>query len=132
MKIVFDTSVLLSAFLSTEGLSAYVLRKSLRKSHAVIISPYILKEARDKLSKKLGVPRDALNHFLVFLKKNMEIMDPAPSAKISFSDEKDIPILELVQFCQAHYLVTWDKELLDLRKFGHALVLNPKEIMGIL
>jgi putative PIN family toxin of toxin-antitoxin system len=131
MKIVFDTSVLLSAFLSTDGLSSYVFKKSL-KYHTVILSAYILEEAREKMAKKFNVPKGPLDSFLAFLRRRTVVLNPSLSRKISFSDKGDVPILQLVQFCQAHYFVTWDKKLLDLKKIGPSLILSPKEIVEIL
>ena len=56
---------------------------------------------------------------------------PKPSG-IKFSDPKDIPLLALVQASKAHYFVTGDKKLLELKKHGSTLFLTPREAMEIL
>jgi len=52
MKVVFDTNVLLAAFL-TEGLCSKLLLRAKRGEFDLYLCPFILHEFRDKLKKNL-------------------------------------------------------------------------------
>lgn len=131
MKIVFDTNVLISAFLTTTGPSQYVLSRALRR-HRVILSAYILNEFQEKPIKKLGMPRSFVREAMDFLKRRTHLIEPAESHGITFKDKKDIPILLLAGSSGAHYLVTGDKALLELKKYGVCTLIRPREAMEFL
>ncbi len=130
MKIVFDTNVLISAFLTTAGPSQYILSAALEQ-HTLILSPYILEEFTDKLTKKLGFPAEQARETAGFLERRAVIID-APLKSISFSDKKDIPILALLETSGAHYFITGDKKLLDLKKWKTTFFLTVREALEIL
>ena len=130
MKIVFDTNVLISAFLTTAGPSQYILAAALAEQ-IVILSPYILEEFTNKLVKKLGFSEAQAREMAGFLEKRAVIID-APLKNISFSDKKDIPILALLEASGAHYFVTGDKKLLDIKKWRTTFFLTVREALEIL
>lgn len=131
MKIVFDTNVLISGFLTATGPSHYVLGKAL-KGHAVILSEYILNELEEKLGKKLKIPPNLVDELISFLRKRAVFLEVPEESTIKFSDKRDIPILNLAQASKAHYFVTGDKRLLELKKLGPTVFLTPRELMEIL
>ena len=51
---------------------------------------------------------------------------------IHFEDLKDIPILYLLEVSGAHYFVTGDKKLLELKKFKQTLILSLREALELL
>ena len=131
MRIVFDTNVLISAFLTTTGPSQHVFATALKR-HTVIVSEYILEELEKKLIGKLQVPSERVRQAVDFLRKRAFLLDTARHSRIKFSDKKDIPLLALVEASKAHYFVTGDKKLLELKKHGPTLFLTPREAMEIL
>lgn len=132
MNIVFDTNVLISAFLTTTGPSQHVLSRALKK-HRVVLSEYILNEFTEKLTHKLQISPHQVTHATIYLKKKVLIPEiPTPEKQPAFPDKKDIPILNLIQFVKPHYLITGDKKLLELKKLGATLILSPREAMEIL
>ena len=130
MKIVFDTNVLISAFLTTAGPSQYILATALAEQ-IVILSPYILEEFTNKLVKKLAFSEEQAREMAGFLERRTVIID-APLKNISFSDKKDIPILALLEASGAHYFVTGDKKLLDIKKWRTTFFLTVREALEIL
>ena len=130
MKIVLDTNVLISAFLSTAGASQHIF-SSVLKWHTLILSDYILKEFEVKLSGKLGFPRESVREAAAFLARQAALLDP-PLKSISFQDKKDVPILALLEASGAHYFVTGDKKLLDLKKWKTTFFLTVREAIEIL
>lgn len=130
MKVVFDTNVLISAFITTAGPSAYAIRMAL-KNFDVILSEYILEEARKKLATKLKAPTKAIKLFETFLRQRTQVIEVRHFRNIHFSDKKDIPILDLLRTASPHYFVTGDSKLLALKKFDHVLILTPREAMEV-
>lgn len=131
MKIVFDTNVLISGFITAAGTSQYILSRGFKR-HQVVLSGYILREFEDKMSGKLKIPSALVQKAIIFLEKHTSLH---PSSKISgvpFSDVKDIPILGLVASAKPHYFITGDRKLLEIKKMGPTLFLSPREAMEVL
>jgi len=131
MKVVFDTNVLISGFLTTTGVAQYAFRLGLKR-HNLIISEFIIDELRRKLTQKLGFSDAEISGIFHLLEQRATLLHVPLDKKISFSDKKDIPILSLVKATQSHYLVTGDKKLLALKKFGSTLILSPRESLEVL
>lgn len=131
MKVVLDTNVLISAFLSSAGTAQYVLRAAIRK-HECIFSEYILEEMRRKLALKLHFTENQITPMLSFLRKHSRVMEIKVNSQIHFKDKKDIPILSLLEAVRPQYFITGDIALQALKKFEMTLILNPREAMEIL
>ena len=131
MKVVFDTNILISAFLTTTGPSEHIMRHAFKK-HTVIISTYILHEFEKTLTHKLHVPAKLVNKAKDFLKRRAVFASAAKKSDIEFVDKKDIPILNLVLVAKPHYFVTGDKRMLAMKKLGSTLFVSPREAMEIL
>lgn len=131
MKVVLDTNVLISGFLTTTGPLQYVVKLALKR-HSVILSEYILEEFQAKMKTKLKMPQELVKQALDYLRRRAIIFDVLPSHKIQFTDPKDIPILSLVEATKVNYFVTGDKKLQSIKKLGPTLFLSPREAMEIL
>lgn len=131
MNVVFDTNVIISGFLTTTGVSQSVFVVALKRHH-VILSEFILEEIKNKLTDKLGTPQDQIEKLLKFLRHRTSILEARINPAIKFEDKKDIPILSLLNVAAAHYLITGDKKILTLKKWGKTLILSPREAMEVL
>ena len=131
MKVVFDTNILISGFLTVTGVSRYVFNVALKR-HQVILSEFILDELKRKLVVKLRIPPSGVERMVRFLRKRTTLLKVKKNPHIQFKDKDDIPLLELLEFSKAHYFVTGDKDLQTLKKFGHTLILSPREAIEIL
>lgn len=131
MKVVFDTNLLISGFFTTAGISQYVFSLGIKR-HTVILSQYILDELERKLVGKFEIPARQVESLIQFLRSRAIIFDPPANPRIQFADKKDIPLLNLAEASDAHYLVTGDKGLLKLKKIGKTLILSPREAIEIL
>jgi PIN domain len=72
--IVFDTNVILAAFL-THGASAEVVEHCIA-AHEVFISPFILDEVEDKLRNKFRFPPAKVADLLRYLRDQLEVIEP--------------------------------------------------------
>lgn len=132
MRVVFDTNILLSAFLTKGGIAQQLFTR-VAATHTMITSEYILREAAGKLTIKLKVPEREVISFTSSLRARMIVVDvPANAEEIAFQDPKDIPILNLLEVAGAHYFVTGDKKLLDLKKHKQTLILSLREALELL
>ncbi len=131
MKIVFDTNVLISGFLTVTGASQYVVSLAFKR-HDVVLSEYVLDEMKRKLVEKLAIPHSKAARAVQFLKQKAVILKVPSNPKIHCRDKKDIPILSLAEASRAHYLVTGDKALLEMKKVGKTLILSPREALEVL
>ncbi|MDD5226722.1 MAG: putative toxin-antitoxin system toxin component, PIN family [Candidatus Omnitrophica bacterium] len=132
MKIVLDTNILLSVFLTRGGVAEQLFAKVVA-AHATLTSEYVLQEAARKLSKKLGVPDREVAAFIGYARSRMTVIDlSGKKSTIDFEDPKDIPILFLLEVAGAHYFVTGDKALLELKKHKKTLILSLREALELL
>jgi len=132
MRIIFDTNVLIAAFITTQGIASRVLLRSLEE-HEVCLSEYIFSEFRKRLTNKFRFPSGLIDLFVRFLSTRARILsEGAPTSTAHFFDPKDIPILKLLEVGGAHYFVTGDKKLLNLKKYKHTLILSLREALELL
>lgn len=124
MNIVFDTNVILSAFL-TEGLSHKVFHSCIGK-HKLYISEWILSELKDKLENKFNVPKTKILKLHNFLKKACYLVEPKGELIKESRDKKDNPILLLADYSHANLLITGDKDLLEMVKYKSIKIVNPR------
>jgi len=127
--IVFDTNVLLSAFL-TAGPSRDVFEFAARK-HQVVLSPYILGEVKEKLLEKLGFSKADYQQIEKVLLSTVIIREEQKGQIAHFSDKDDLPILDLCVTVKADLLVTRDKKILALGEIKFTRVIHPSAYWDI-
>lgn len=132
LRVIFDTNILIS-FLIGKNLSN--LRDLIADSRIiVIITSQLLTElelvtSREKLKKYF--PKDKVTELIDLLKKIGENVEIKPLNKIN-RDPKDNFLLDLIEFSNADYLITGDKDLLELNPFKTAIIIRPTEFENIL
>lgn len=132
MKVVFDTNILLSAFLTKGGVAEQLFSRVVA-THTILTSEYILQEAVEKLSRKLKIPEREVGLFIRYVRARMTVIDTLEkSESIDFEDPKDIPILQILEAAGVHYFVTGDKKLLKLKKHKQTLILSLREAFELL
>jgi len=129
MRIVFDASVIISAFIAT-GMCKDVFEYAV-ENHEVIISPYILNELKGKLTQKLGFSHSEYQEIREFLTDSILTLTEKTGKLIEFSDKKDIPILNLCNSVRASLLITGDKQLLKLKVIDNTKIISPSELWNI-
>jgi uncharacterized protein len=127
MKIVFDTNVIISAFI-TSGLSSRVLDVCI-DHHELYISPWIMDEVLNKLKSKMKVPPDKLGIVENFIKNNFIIVSPQGYLPKVCRDNDDNNILHLSGFIKADLLITGYKDLLTIGKHLQAKIITPRQFI---
>lgn len=129
MILVFDTNVLISAFL-TSGPSRDVFEYAARK-HQIIASSYILGELKEKWLGKLGFPLADYRLVEKVILSSVVVKEERKGHVGAFSDKDDLPILDLCVTAKADFLVTRDKKILELGAVKYTKVIHPKDFWAI-
>ena len=131
MKAVFDTNVLVAAFVS-EGVCSKLLIRARKRHFHLFVSPFILQEFERVLVRKLAVPkgeaRDAIR--LVSEAADVILLPPELEAPIC-RDSNDDAVLACSLAAETDYLVTGDADLLDLRSFRNTLIISPRDFESL-
>jgi putative PIN family toxin of toxin-antitoxin system len=124
MKVVFDTNVLVAAFV-TEGVCAKLLERARWKQLDLVISPFILKEFDNVLLKKLSASKEQIRTATKLISEAAQIVSPTSMVSGVCRDPDDDQILSCALSSEADYLVTGDSDLLELKEFRGIRILTP-------
>ena len=127
VKVIFDTNVWISFLIGkrVSKIKQYISDGSI----TIVTTKQLLVEiktvtTRDKLKKYF--PKESVNELLELLETIAEKIEIKPTHFIS-RDPKDNFLLDLIDFSNADYLVTGDKDLLEHNPFKTAQILTPAE-----
>ena len=127
MKAVFDTNVLVSAFV-TEGLCSKLLWRARRGEFQLITCPFILREFQAVLLKKLSATKGETRQVFRILAEAISVfVRPAQPVSGICRDPHDDHILSCSTAASADYLVTGDSDLLELHEFRGARIIAPRD-----
>jgi predicted nucleic acid-binding protein len=110
-RVFLDASVLFSAAYSATGASRETVRRALRHQIAIVLSRYVLTEARRNLEHKAPQAVDAFDGLIDLLPLEMQA-DPLPTeleAAASYINLKDAPIIAAAVSAEVDYLATLDR-----------------------
>ena len=127
MKAVFDTNVLIAAFL-TEGICAKLLIRARRRDFDMILCDGILQEFKRVLKKKFAAsPHEMSEALLILSAAAQDILGQTDPIVPICRDSDDDLILACARDAVADYVVTGDEDLLILKNYEGISILNPRE-----
>jgi putative PIN family toxin of toxin-antitoxin system len=127
LKAVFDTNVLLAAFL-TEGVCAKLLTRARKQQFNLITCPFILHEFERILTKKFSATKLEKETTLALITEaTQDIVTPSETISGVCRDKDDDNVLACAVEAAVDYLVTGDKDLLHLKVFKGILIITPRE-----
>ncbi len=127
MKAVFDTNVLLAAFI-TEGICSKILVRGRKRQFHLILCPVILREFERVLIKKFSITRNEARSILQIVSEAMHsVVSPSQSVQGICRNPDDDAILACALEAGADYLVTGDVDLLELKIFKGICIVTPRE-----
>src|SRR3989344_4746454 len=130
MKIVFDTNIFISALILPGSSAEKAILKVIEGSDELIISHDIIDEVLTVLSNKFSRNREALSRAAVNLAEIGTIVKPRECISV-FQDEPDNRILECATAGKADAIVTGDKEMLKLGKYGGIRIISLKDYLAM-
>jgi putative PIN family toxin of toxin-antitoxin system len=127
VKAVFDTNVLIAAFL-TEGICAKLLIRARRRDFDLILCDGILQEVKRVLKKKFVASANETSEAMILLSEAaLEILGQTDSITPICRDSDDDLILACARDAAADYVVTGDEDLLVLKNYEGISIVNPRE-----
>jgi putative PIN family toxin of toxin-antitoxin system len=130
VRVVFDTNIFISALVVPGSLAEKAILKIVEEEDSLLISKDIIDEILSVLSSKFGRDREGLSHIAVTLAELAELVTPPKRIKLS-KDEPDNRILECAIYGEADFLVTGDKEILQLREYKGVKIISLKEYLEL-
>ena len=131
IRIVLDTNVYISALLFGGKPADVILLARDREGIFIYSSPYILEEVRKVLSEKFNWPEDKARELHDLLATRARLVD-AQERIFDIQDDADNRVLECAVSSRAHYIVSGDKHLLDLKEFRSISIIKPAEFLALL
>jgi putative PIN family toxin of toxin-antitoxin system len=127
VRILLDTNVLISAFLS-RGLCSELIEHC-SEQHALVTSPQIIQELREKFLTKFRMPPAAVDQALAALFHGMEIVAPVDLPERVCRDPDDDVIIASAISGACDLVISGDRDLLDLKGYAGIAFLSPREFM---
>lgn len=147
---VFDCGIFLQGLLSKSGPAVRCLELVEEDRIRLVISEEILAEIKDVLSrprlreKNPALTDEKVENLLEMLFEKAEFVESVPGCFIYLRDPDDESYLNLAAETEAEYLVSRDKDLLDImtaytdeakdfrRRFRHIKIVDPVEFLKII
>lgn len=136
MRIVLDTNILVSALLARGG--PWRIVEAVRDGESEIVtSPILLAELERILNLARVTRRARLSHvevagYLEELRKLAIVIEPAIRLSVVIRDPDDDRVLEAAVAGSAEYVVTSDRDLLDLREYEGIRIVTPAVFLPLL
>lgn len=128
VRVVLDTNVLVSAILFG-GKPEQILRSVIEKKILAVTSPILLSELKEVFSKKFPLREPDFKLTVNNLEKIFRTAQPKKEIKIS-RDEDDNRVLEAALEGECSYIVTGDKDLLELATFKNIKIVTPDTFLS--
>jgi putative PIN family toxin of toxin-antitoxin system len=135
---VFDSTVLVSAFLAPRGLAASLLSQARRGTFILCLSDEILAETQrvlledEDVRERYEYPDQKVHDFVDGLRVVVHLVTDPPAVTGVVRDPNDDMVIACALAAHASYLVTRDKDLLALETYQNVQMIRPEEFMGIL
>ena len=128
-RAVLDTNVLISAYVFG-GKPEKVLKRVVGEEVQGIISQVLVSELLDVLRKKFRVPKSKILEMREEIEDAFEMVFPIETLKIT-EDDDDNRVLEAAADGKCNYIVTGDRDLLDLGKYKRIKIITPADFLKI-
>ncbi|MEN6321179.1 MAG: putative toxin-antitoxin system toxin component, PIN family [Syntrophaceae bacterium] len=131
MKAVFDTNVLIAAFL-TEGLCSSLLIRARKQAFNLVLCDDIIREFEGILVKKFKLTSTDISEISAIVSDAAsEILHKlGPIPKIC-RDPNDDMIIACAIDAAADYIVTGDEDLLILKRYKDIIMINPRNFEAL-
>ena len=131
MRVVFDTNVLIAAFL-TEGVCSKLLVRARREEFELFLSNNIIQEFERNLRKKFSLSSsEIIDTHTVLIEATKEIVQKVSPIVPVCRDPEDDKILACAKQVDADYLVTGDQDLLVINRYDRTRIVTPRNFEDI-
>lgn len=133
-----DSTILVSSFLSEGGLSFEILQQGKTGKFVWCCAEEILQETRrvllqePRIRKRYRYTNEQVSDFLESIRAIAVMAQSLPEIHVIERDPKDDKIVACAIATQASYIVTRDKDLLDLKDYRGILIMAPEDFIAML
>ena len=127
MKVIFDTNVLLSAFL-TDGICARILKRARQRHFSFVLCAPVLAETKRLLKNKFALTAREIAFFVSIISESAdEEYHPVGALSGVCRDPDDDLILLCAAETKTDYIVTGDNDLLVLKTYQNTTIISPRD-----
>ena len=131
MKAVFDTNVLIAAFL-TEGLCSGLLIRARKQAFNLVLCDDIIREFEGILIKKFKLTSTDISEISAIVSEAAsEILHKLGPIPNICRDPNDDMIIACAIDAAADYIVTGDEDLLILKRYKDIVIINPRNFEAL-
>ena len=131
MKAVFDTNVLIAAFL-TEGICSGLLIRARKQAFNLVLCDDIIREFKGILIKKFKLTSTDISEISAIVSEAAaEILHEHGPIPNICRDPNDDMIIACAIDAAADYIVTGDEDLLILNRYQDIVVINPRNFEAL-
>jgi putative PIN family toxin of toxin-antitoxin system len=137
-KIVFDTNVLIRTTFQKRSPVSYRIYQAIEAQECILVtSPAILEEIRDVISRDYIIEYthttpDMRTRYMNELIDMSMLTTGTKELKKKSRDIKDNKFLVCASEAMAHYLVTSDEDLLELKEYSGTRIIPPQKFVELL
>lgn len=136
MRIVLDTNILISAFVSKKGASADILARCQAGELELLVSDDSLLELHrvltyPRIRKRLQYSDEQIERFVAFLEQSSVAITPHANLRVVPNDADDDKFVALAMAGDAQYLVTGDDHLLTVGRYQGVIILKPAAFLRL-
>jgi len=129
MRVVPDTNVLVSAIVFG-GPPGRLVELAGEGHLQLILSPPLIAELREVLRRKFGFSDAAAYQAEALLRRISIVVEPQQEVAIISEDPEDNRVLEAARAGDADVIVSGDRHLLSLERFGTTAIMNPRDLLN--
>lgn len=127
IKAVYDTNVIVSALLTSEGIPAILLDLATQQEITLFVSGEILQEYEGVLLRpKFGFSKKLVKRFIRLLKTKSKVVKPKPLG-FNLKDSEDNKFLECAIAGKVNYLVTGNTRHFPSTAYKGIQIISPRE-----
>ena len=123
MRVMLDTNVLVAVLLSSKRMNKLFMNVCER--HTLVLSPYILHELEDVITKKFPQRKEDLEKILSEISYEL-VENMTSERKIKIRDPKDVPVITGAINGRVEVLITGDRDFEDV-DISDLKIMKPSE-----
>jgi putative PIN family toxin of toxin-antitoxin system len=137
LRVVLDSSVLVSGFLTEGGTTAALLSRFRQGDFALCTSRWIVEETerallRPRNTRRYRYQSEDVRQFLDGLAKSAQMFRDAPRVPAVTRDPSDDQVIACALAAKADYLVTGDQDMLVLAEHEGIRIVTPRQFLDLL
>ncbi len=137
MKVVLDTNIIISRYLSPTGLPATVLNLWEKEAFDVLVSEELLQEYERALGythiqKSTSMTPEEITQAVQGFRENAILVEPAEDVTVVERDRDDNKFIACALAGGAEYIVSGDNDLLSIKTYRGIRILAPSAFLVLL